>query len=80
MLKLTYSRKKDRFQTVTVLGDAIGIRDLYWQLTHNYKAQDSTEIGSVVVTSLDGELIEAKDILSDAFAYDTSLSKNFETY
>ena len=54
MLKLTYTRKRDRFQTVTLMGDAIGIRDLYWQLTHNYKAQDGTEIGSITVSNLDG--------------------------
>ena len=54
MLKLTYARKRDRFQTVTVLGDAEGIRDLFWQLTHNYKAQDGTGIGAVQVFDLCG--------------------------
>ena len=54
MLKLTYTRKSDEFQTVTVLGDAEGIRDLYWQLTHNYKAQDGTAIGAIRVTDLEG--------------------------
>jgi hypothetical protein len=54
VLKLTYTRKRDKFQTVTVLGDAAGIRDLYWQLTHNYKAQDGTEIGEIKVTNLEG--------------------------
>lgn len=55
MLKLTYTRKTDNYYTVTVLGDPEGIRDLYWQLTHNYKAQDGTGIGSVKVSNLDGE-------------------------
>ena len=54
MIKLTYTRKIDKFQTVTVLGDADGIRDLYWQLTHNYKPQDGTEIGSIRISDLDG--------------------------
>ncbi len=54
MLKLIYTRKSDKFQSVTLLGDAVGIRDLYWQLTHNYKAQDGTEIGSIAVFDLDG--------------------------
>ncbi len=36
MLQLKYTKKRDRFQTVTVLGDPEGIRDLYWQLTKNY--------------------------------------------
>ncbi len=54
MLKLTYTRASDRFQEVTLLGDAEGIRDLYWQLTHNYKAQDGTAIGSIKVSDLNG--------------------------
>lgn len=54
MLKLTYTRKSDRFLSVTLIGDAEGIRDLYWQLTHNYKAQDGTEIGSIAVFDLNG--------------------------
>lgn len=54
MLKLTYTRKNDKYQSVTVLGDAMGIRDLYWQLTHNYFAQDGTAIGNIKVTNLDG--------------------------
>lgn len=55
MLKLTYSRKSDRFRTVTVIGDAEGIRDLFWQLTHNYTPKDGTAIGEITVTNLDGE-------------------------
>ena len=54
MLKLTYTRKSDQYQTVTVLGHPDGIRDLYWQLTRNYQCQDGTEIGTVKVTNLDG--------------------------
>ena len=54
MLKLTYTRKSDEFQTVTVLGDAEGIRDLYWQLTHNYNPQDGTAIGCIRSTDLGG--------------------------
>lgn len=73
MLKLTYARKSDRFQTVTVIGDAAGIRDLYWQLTHNYKAQDGTAIGSIEVFNLDGVNC-TKDILSDPHGYSSRLS------
>ena len=57
MLILRYSRKKDRHQYATVQGDPESIRDLYWQLTHNYKAQDGTEIGEINVTTLDGRLV-----------------------
>lgn len=74
MLKLTYTRKRDKYLHVSVLGDAEGIRDLYWQLTHNYKAQDGTEIGSVSVKSLDG--YDCTDsILSRPFENDTQLSR-----
>ena len=55
MLKLTYHRQDDVFQTVTVLGDATGIRDLYWQLTHNYLPQDGTAISDITITNLNGE-------------------------
>jgi len=73
MLKLTYTRKSDQFQTVTVLGDAEGIRDLYWQLTHNYKAQDGTEIGSIDVFDLDGVKCTA-EVLTNPFGVETRLS------
>ncbi len=54
VLKLTYSRKADKYWTVTLLGDPAGISDLYWQLTRNYKAEDGTEIDNIKVTNLDG--------------------------
>lgn len=54
MLQLRYNRKRDPFQYVKVLGDADGIRDLYWQLTHNYRAQDGTEIGVVSILNMEG--------------------------
>lgn len=73
MLKLTYTRKSDRFQSVTLLGDAAGIRDLYWQLTHNYKAQDGTEIGSIEVYNLEGVNC-TKDLLRDPHGAATRLS------
>lgn len=73
MLKLTYAREKDRFQTVTVMGDAAGIRDLYWQLTHNYKAQDGTKIGNIKVSDLDGVDCTA-NVLTDPHGHASRLS------
>lgn len=72
MLKLTYTRKSDLYQTVTVLGDEYGIRDLYWQLTQNYKAVDGTEIGYIKVTNLDGDVIA--EIMATPHDYSTRLS------
>lgn len=54
MLRLIYTRKKSKFETVSVIGDSQGIRDLYWQLTRNYKAKDGPEIGDIRVVNLDG--------------------------
>ena len=78
MLKLTYNRKSDQFQTVTVIGDPEGIRDLYWQLTHNYKAQDGTAIGAIVVSDLDGNkvtLLEPGGLLQNPHSHATRLSR-----
>lgn len=73
MLKLTYTRKADKFQTVTLLGDALGIRDLYWQLTHNYKAIDGTEIGAIEVFDLDGNR-RTEEIMTNPFGAQSRLS------
>jgi len=75
MLKLTYTWKSDKFKTVTVIGDAAGIRDLYWQLTNNYCSKDGTAIGSVKVTNLDG--YDCTDVLlREPYTYSTNLSEN----
>ena len=76
MLKLTYSKKIDKHQTVTVIGDPEGIRDLYWQLTNNYKPQDGMAIGSIKITNLDGEEC-TKEIFTRPYAWDTNMSRLF---
>jgi len=55
VIEAEYTKQRDRFQTVTVLGDPEGIRDLYWQLTKNYTCSDGTGIGDVRVINLDGD-------------------------
>lgn len=74
MLKLTYRRASDKFQTVTVIGEAEGIRDLYWQLTHNYAPQDGTAIGVIMVTNLDG-IDCMSDVMTRPHSVSTRLSK-----
>lgn len=54
MLRLKYTLKNDEFQWVSVLGDAEGIRNLYWQLTQNYAPRDGQAIGTIVVLDMDG--------------------------
>lgn len=73
MLKLTYTKKRDRFQEVTVLGDPEGIRDLYWQLTANHVCKDWTGIEIVIVTNLDGHDCTA-EIMARPYAHETVLS------
>lgn len=55
MLQLRYSLKRDQFQYATLLGDPASIRNLYWQLTHNYQPQDGQAIGEIRVLNLAGE-------------------------
>jgi hypothetical protein len=78
MLKLTYNRKSDKFQTVTVLGSPEGIRDLYWQLTHNYVAQDGTAIDKIIVSNLDGTIISPTDFQPHPWADATQMTRHFK--
>ncbi len=71
MLKLTYYIKHCKF--VTVLGTPDGIRDLYWQLTHNYNAQDGNKISEITITNLDGKDC-TDDILQRPYLHSTALS------
>jgi hypothetical protein len=74
MLKLSYCRKNDPFKYVTVLGDPLGISDLYWQLTHNYRPQDGAEIEEIKITNLDGVELDIKEFLRNPFGQITPLS------
>lgn len=64
MLRLRYTRASDAHQYVDVFGDPDGIRDLYWQLTRNYKSCDGTAIGDVRVYNTLG-IDVTEDILSN---------------
>lgn len=78
MLKLTYTRYLDEFKEVTVLGSPEGIRDLYWQLTHNYsKHPDGTGIGDVKVSNLEGVDVTER-FMSEPYSWCTRLDKNLE--
>lgn len=68
MLKLTYARKRDRRDYVTVIGDPYGIRDLYIQLTKNYKCDDGSCIGAIKVTNLDGEDVTDRILIEPHYA------------
>lgn len=68
MLRLTWKRESDNFCFGFVLGDPESIRDLYWQLTHNYKANDGTKIGIIEIHSLDGQLVDIKELMSNPYS------------
>lgn len=70
MLKLTYHIGPINF--VTVIGSPCGIRDLYWQLTHNYTAQDGRKITEINVTNLDGKDC-TDEVLHNPHLYSTRL-------
>jgi len=72
MIKLTYNLMRDEFATVTVLGDVLGIVDLYWILFNLPK----TYIKEVTVTTLDGELIDMNKGIHNAYSWATQMSKN----
>lgn len=59
MLQLRYRLKRDRFQYATLFGDCVAIANLYWQLTHNYKAVDGQAIGEIVVMDMEGRDVTA---------------------
>jgi hypothetical protein len=75
MLKLEYRRKRDKHQTVTLLGSPKGIADLYWQLTHNYSdIPDGTGICDIKITNLDGADV-TNGIMQKHYEYSTQLDK-----
>ena len=73
MLQLRYTKRRDEFQTVTVLGDPVGIRDLYWQLTKNYGCSDGSCIGDIRVLNLSGVDI-TDEVLRHPWSHATRLS------
>lgn len=78
LLKLTYTRASDRFAEVTLLGSPKGIRDLYWQLTHNYSEEtDGTGIGTIKVRNLEHEDI-TDSFMREPYPLCTRLDKHLE--
>lgn len=64
ILRLTWKRKRDQHQQGSVIGSPEAIRDLYWQLTHNYQPVDGTAIGTIEIRSLDGRKVDYKDLMT----------------
>ena len=75
MLKLTYTRPNDEFQTVTVLGDARGIFDLWFRLTNANPQYPSHGVGKITIHDLHGRLIDMRKGLAEAECAATVLSR-----
>lgn len=63
LLRLTWERKSNNYLRGHVLGDPEAIRDLYWQLTHNYVPQDGTEIGNITIYDMNGDKVDIKEFM-----------------
>ena len=78
MLKLTYTRASDKHAEVSVLGSPEGIRDLHWQLTHNYSEEtDGTGIGTIKVSNLEGVDL-TDEYIREPYAFCSRLDRNLE--
>lgn len=75
MLKLTYHLPNDVYQTVTVLGDAAGLWDLWFRLTEAHPNNANAEAAGIQITTLGGMVIDPRKGLENLRAYDQPLSR-----
>jgi hypothetical protein len=75
MLKLTYSAPDDKYQTVTVLGDARGLWDLWYRLTRANPGNPNDQAANVKITTLAGAEIDPAKGIVEMLAYDSPLSR-----
>lgn len=75
MLKLTYSCPHDPYSTVTVLGDAKGLWDLWWRLTRASPGNPQDKAEDVRVETLCGRVLDPGAGLAQLLTYDQPLSK-----
>lgn len=78
LLKLEYCIKISPHKRFVFISDAEAIRNLLWQLTHNYNSHDGTAIGELTVSNLDGVVINCEEILASPFRWATNLSTGTE--
>lgn len=75
MIQLRYSLPHDKYQTVTVLGDAKGIWDLWWRLTNVAKDNKQSAVTDIKITNLNGIELDPRRGMDECWAYDMPLSK-----
>lgn len=75
MLKLTYSLPHDKFQTVTILGDAKGLCDLYWRLTNANPKNENDAASNIKIHTLSGIELNPCLGINEFFINDKPLSQ-----
>jgi hypothetical protein len=75
MIKLTYSKPGDEFDTITVLGSEAGIFDLWFRLTHANPEYKSHGVENIKITNLDGHPIDPTKGITNAFSFGTDLGR-----
>ena len=73
MLQIRYSLARDPHQFATLFGDPCAVSNLYWQLTHNYRAQDGQAIGEVKVMDMSGRDVTSS-VMSNPFSCSQALT------
>jgi hypothetical protein len=75
MIKLTYSKPGDEFDTVTVLGSEAGIFDLWFRLTNANPEYPSHGVEKIRISNLDGYPIDPTQGITAAYRDATELGK-----
>jgi hypothetical protein len=75
MLTLTYSLPNDKFQTVTVLGDAKGIWDLWWRLSQSRPENSGDAASNITIRNMAGLEIDPRNGLAETIACEMPLSR-----
>lgn len=74
MLKLTYSLAYDKFQTITVLGDAKGLWDLWYKLSHAKQDNINDVATDIKISTLDGCTLDLNKGIIEFIRNDKNLS------
>jgi hypothetical protein len=75
MFKLTYSLPNDEYQTVTVLGDAQGLWDLWWRLSRANPENPNDVAANLKITSLSGADLDPGKGIAELIRHDVGLSR-----
>jgi hypothetical protein len=77
VIKLTYSKPSDEFDTITVLGSEAGIFDLWFRLTNANPEYPSHGVDKIRITNLDGHAIDPTKGINEAYRAATELGRTY---